>query len=693
MAGQGEKVPVHIKVAGAPPLDVLSLSAHERLGAPYLIEIMVLADAAVEFAGLLGSEVSITMEQAPGVSREFHGVLFEASLAGTNVMDRGVSYRLQARPRLAVLDLGRATRFFQDKSAIDIIKTILKLGGVNDYALANQKGGKTVRNYCVQYDESDFDFISRLMEEEGLYYYHQHTAGGHKLVICDNPGHHTPGANLKEAVVRASASVNVAGAELQSWSRRVRLAVNKVSLRDNHFLAPKNSMAAEAATTAGASKLPGREAYQFYAGHAPLLDNSPLTSGTPYAETQLAEFQAERELWTGAGTIFAVATGTLLKVTNEIPGSDPPRRETNTFLITGVVHQFSMANDQAHFQVSIEGIPSTLRWAVQRRTPKPRAYGPHTGRIVGPKGEVIYVDEHGRVRVYFHWDRETPGPMGDATASNPDAFSCWIRVSQAWAGDELGVVMHPRIGQEVIVDFLDGDPDRPIITGRVYNPDTKAPMPPVAEKTRSTWKSRTVGDVGQDYSETEDPPKSGERGSNELRFEDKGGSEHIYLHGQRDFEGNIRRDEKHKTGRNLTARIGLDRTTDIKRHETTTIEDGDEKHTVKTGSRTTVIHVDETATIETGNRTTTVKTGNSATTISSGNYSVDVSAGKVKIEAAMEILLKVGSNTVKISPAGVEIQGLTVKIKGETMLTAESLKTDVKGSAMTTINGGVVMIN
>ncbi|MGR4864520.1 type VI secretion system Vgr family protein [Caulobacter sp. LARHSG274] len=677
MAGQGEKVPVHIKVAGAPPLDVLSLSAHERLGAPFLIEIMVLADDAVEFAGLLGSDVSITMEQEPGISREFHGVLFEATLAGTSVMDRGVTYVLQARPRLAVLDLGGATRFFQDKSAIDIIKEILKLGGVNDYTLANQKGGKTVRNYCVQYDESDFDFISRLMEEEGLYYYHQHTAGGHKLVICDNPGHHTPGANLKEAVVRASASVNVAGAELQSWSRRVRPAVNKVSLRDNHFTAPKNPMAAEAATTAGASKMAARETYQLFAGHGALLDKPPLASGTPYAETRLAEHQAERELWTGSGTIFAVATGTVLKITNEIPGSDPPRKETNTFLVTGAAHQYSIVDGEAHFQVSIEGVPSTLRWAVQRHTPKPRAHGPQTGLIVGPKGETIYVDDHGRVRVRFHWDRETTG-------DNPDLYSCWIRVSQAWAGDELGVVMHPRIGQEVIVDFLDGDPDRPIITGRVYNPDTKAPMPPVAEKTRSTWKSRTVGDVGQDYSDTENPPKSGERGSNELRFEDKGGSEHIYLHGQRDFEGNIRRDEKHKTGRNLTARIGLDRKTDIKRHETTTIEEGDEKHTVKKGSRTTVIHVDETATIE---------TGNSATTVSTGNYSVDVSAGKVKIEAALEILLKVGTSTVKISPEGIEIKGMTVKIKGETMLSAESLKTDVKGSAMTTITGGVVMIN
>ena len=685
MAGTSTKVPVHIKVAGAPPLEVLSLNAHERLGAPFLIEMLVLAEAAVEFAGLLGSDVSITMEEEPAISRAFHGVLFEASIAATNMMDRGVTYLLQARPRVAVLDLGRETRFFQDKSAIDIIKAILKLGGVTEYTLANQKGGKTVRNYCVQYNESDFDFISRLMEEEGLYYYHQHTDGGHKLVICDNPGHHTSGANLGETTVRAASSVNVGKAELQSWSRRVRPAVNKVSLRDNHFTAPKDPMKAEAATTAGASKLPGREAFDAVGGHGALLDKS-LASGTLYAETVLAEFQAERELWTGAGTTFAVATGTLLKVTNEVAGSDPPTKETKTFLVTSAIHQYSMANGQAHFQVSIEAIPSTIRWAVQRRTPKPRAYGPHTGLVVGPKGEVIYVDDHGRIRVRFYWDRETTG-------DNPDLYSCWIRVSQAWAGDELGVVMHPRIGQEVIVDFLDGDPDRPIITGRVYNPDTKAPMPPVAEKTRSTWKSRTVGDVGQDYSETEDPPKSGERGSNELRFEDKGGSEHIYLHGQRDFEGNIRRDEKHKTGRNLTARIGLDRTTDIKRHETTTIEDGDEKHTVKTGSRTTVIHVDETATIETGNRTTTVKTGNSATTISSGNYSVDVSAGKVKIEAAMEILLKVGSNTVKISPAGVEIQGLTVKIKGETMLTAESLKTDVKGSAMTTITGGVVMIN
>jgi len=675
MAAAGNLAPVKVTVAGAPPLEVVSLGAHERLSSVFLIELMVLADQAVEFSSLLGAAVSVTVREEPGVSRAFHGLLFEAAIAANNVMDRGVAYSLQVRPRLALLDFGRTTRFFQDKTPVDIIGDIFKIHGLTDFTFANQTGGKVARTYCVQYEESDFDFICRLMEEEGLYYYHEHSASAHKLIICDNPGHHAAGPNLTEARVRAAASVNVAGAELQSWGQRVRPAVNKVSLRDNHFSAPKETMAADAKVN-HPSHLPDLELYDPFAGHSALLDVT-RAKGDLYAATRLAERQAERELWTGSGTIFAATTGCLLKVSYDAPGSHPPRRENGSFLITSTAHQYSAAEGEAHFQVSIEAIPATVRWAVQRRTPKPRARGPHTGLIVGPRSEVVYVDDHGRVRVRFHWDRA-------GERDNPDHFSCWVRVSQAWAGDELGVVMHPRVGQEVIVDFLDGDPDRPIITGRVYNPDTKSPMPPVAEKTRSTWKSRTIGDVGQDYSGAEDAPKSGDRGFNELRFEDKGGNEHIYIHGQRDLEANVRRDEKHKTGRDLSARVGRDRTAAIKRNVTTTIEEGDETRTLTKGSRTTTIQQDDKL---------TVKAGNSATTVSLGDFSVEVSAGKVKIEAALEILLKVGPNTVKISPSGVEIHGLTVKLKGDTTLSAESLMTEVKGSAMTTVKGGVVMIN
>jgi type VI secretion system secreted protein VgrG len=192
-----------------------------------------------------------------------------------------------------------------------------------------------------------------------------------------------------------------------------------------------------------------------------------------------------------------------------------------------------------------------------------------------------------------------------------------------------------------------------------------------------------VGEAGQ-YTETEEPPSGGSKGFNEFRFEDKGGKEEVFLHAQRDYKAWVRHDEQRKTGRDVAVRVGRDRKTEVKKNETLIVETGDETREVKKGSRKTTINKSDELTVETGDKKTTV---------SMANYSVDVSKGKATVVAMQEILLKVGGNTVKISPMGIEIKGLTVKITADTTLEAQGLKSDIKASTMMTINGAMVMIN
>jgi type VI secretion system secreted protein VgrG len=250
--------------------------------------------------------------------------------------------------------------------------------------------------------------------------------------------------------------------------------------------------------------------------------------------------------------------------------------------------------------------------------------------------------------------------------------SCWIRVSQSSADGGFGHMHIPRIGEEVIVDFLDGDPDRPIVTGRVYN---SARMPPYTlpdEKTKSTWKSQTVGSSGS-YDGAENPPSG--NGFNEIRFEDKGGSEEVFIHAQRVMNSWYRLDETRKTGRDTAIRVGRNRQTNIQKNETLTVETGDETRNIQQGSRQTTIQKADTLTLNTG------------------DYSMKVSAGQATFEAMQQITLKVGSNSIVISQQGVTIKALTVSVTADTTLAVKGLTSDLEASTMMTIKGAMVMIN
>jgi type VI secretion system secreted protein VgrG len=291
-------------------------------------------------------------------------------------------------------------------------------------------------------------------------------------------------------------------------------------------------------------------------------------------------------------------------------------------------------------------IPYGSKFRPARVTPEPTVQGPQTAIVVGPKGEEIFTDKFGRVKVQFHWDR---------LGKKDDNSSCWVRVAQPWAGKNWGAIFIPRIGQEVVVDFLEGDPDQPIIIGSVYNALQMPPYDLPANKTQSGLKTRST-------------KNSGSANFNELRFEDKRESEDIYFHAEKDFHRVVEHDDDLQVGNDQTIVIQNNRTENVKKG-------------------------DETITIEKGNRETTIKVGNETLTISTGNQTTKISLGKSETEAMQSIELKVGPSSIKLDPTGVTIKGMKIMIEGQVQVDVKGVITNINGSAMVNIKGGITMIN
>ena len=282
-------------------------------------------------------------------------------------------------------------------------------------------------------------------------------------------------------------------------------------------------------------------------------------------------------------------------------------------------------------------------------------YGSQTAVVVGQSGEEIWTDSQGRVKVQFYWDRN---------GKKNDDSSCWVRVATSWAGKNWGFIQIPRIGQEVIVDFLEGDPDRPIITGRVYNADQTPPYTLPANQTQSGVKSRSSKSGGSDN-------------FNEIRLEDKKGSEQIFIHAEKDLKTEVENDE--------TRQVDHDRTTTVKNNDALTVKQGNQTVVLEMGNQE--------VTLKQGNQQITLKMGNQATTLDMGNLTAKASLGKIAYEAMQGIELKVGQNTVKIDQAGVTIKGLNVSVEGQIQTEVKGVMTNVKGDGMLVMKGGITMIN
>ncbi|MBU6956187.1 type VI secretion system tip protein VgrG [Pseudomonas sp. CVAP len=506
----------------------------EELGRLFNYELQLHSlDNAIDLNQLLGKPMSLSLQLDGGGERHFHGIVARCS---QNV-DQGqfASYQVTLRPWLWLLTRTSDCRIFQNLSIPQIIKQVFRDLGFSDFEDALSRPYREWE-YCVQYRETSFDFVSRLMEQEGIYYFFRHEQGRHVLVLADAYGAHTSAPGYASVPYYPKNEQQRERDHLHDWHLAQEVQPGSLELNDYDFQRPSARIDVRSA-------MPRPHT----AGDYPLYDY-PGTyvqseDGEHYARTRIEALQTLHEQVELAGNARGLGSGHLFSLTGF------SRQDQNReYLIVGTRYYISQESGEtgggapsAQFESSLTCIGAQQSYRPLPNTHRPIVKGPQTALVVGPKGEEIWTDQFGRVKVHFYWDRHDQ--------SNENS-SCWIRVSQSWAGKNWGSMQIPRIGQEVIVSFLEGDPDRPIITGRVYNAEQTVPYDLPENATQSGMKSRSSkGGTPANF--------------NEIRMEDKKGAEQLYIHAERNQDIVVEVDESHAVGHDRNKSIGHDETVTI----------------------------------------------------------------------------------------------------------------------------------
>jgi len=648
--------------------DVLLLyrmSGSEHLSQLFSYELELLSEKnTIDLNALLGQSMTVKLALADGGHRCFNGLVTRIGQYG--MWGNYYSYRATLQPKPWLLTRRSNCRIVQHQAVPDIVKTLLAEHGYSDVTL-KLSGQYGQREYCVQYRETDFNFISRLLEEEGIYYYFKHAENTHTLVLCDAiAAHDKVSGNGKIAYFPLGNNNQRKEENIYEWLVAQEIQSEVYQLTDYDFEAPKSDLQAKSKAM-GSQGDPNKEMFD-YPGEYTKADE-----GAQLAKVRMEELHVQAEQITAVGNTRHLATGQKFTLT------DYPRNDQNRdYLVLSSHFQIQnsgyesqgIVGDNEHFQCTYHVINAEINYRPPRHTPVPIVQGVQTAVVVGKQGDEITTDKYGRIKVQFHWDR---------LGKKDENSSCWVRVAQIWAGKNWGAMHIPRVGQEVIVDFLEGNPDCPIVTGRVYNADQMPPYELDANKTQSGIKSRSTKEGSAEN-------------FNEIRFEDKKGSEELYVHAEKDFTRVVENNDKQKVG--FDKKSPGDQTVDIYNNRTVTIDQGNDALTVKTGNRTTEIKQgNEALTVAMGNRTASIKQGNDQLEVSMGNRTVKVNLGKIAEEAMQGIELKVGQSSIKIDQMGVTIKGMMVSIEGQIKTDIKGTMTTVGGDAMLTVKGGVVMIN
>jgi type VI secretion system secreted protein VgrG len=548
-----------------------TMSAREEMSRLFEYHLDLLsAKPDINLDEILGKNVTIKLGLPDDETRHFNG--FVTRFAQGGMHGRYHRYVATVRPWLWFLTRTSDCRIFQEMTVPDIIKAVFA-----DHPSAELKLELTSNyrkwTYCVQYRETDFNFVSRLMEQEGIAYYFRHTEGHNTLVLTDSTSKHTPAAGCKAlSYIDPHDVVREDHEHVSSWdySREIQPGVY---VHDDYDL-ERPSVELKASKTLPRKYKPSD--YEVYDWPGEYVEKP---HGEQYAAVRIDELGSQFEIARATTNSRALTVGSLLNL------EDHPRPDQNReYLVLGAAYEMTFGDYEAlpeqtgsSYKCSFLAMPSGQQFRPQRQTPKPFVQGPQTAVVVGPAGEEIYTDKYGRVKVQFHWDRR---------GKKDDKSSCWIRVSHPWAGKNWGGISNPRIGQEVIVDFLEGDPDQPIITGRVYNAEQMPPYDLPANQTQSGMKSRSS-------------KGGGPANFNEIRMEDKMGSEQLFIHAEKNQDIEVENDETHWVGRDRTKTIDHDEITLVKHDRTETV-DNDETITIH-GNRTELVDKNETLAVK-GNR-------------------------------------------------------------------------------------------
>ena len=616
-----------VELNGNADFAVLSFTGREAVSEPYEFVLeLVHRDACVELTPFIGAPALLRLCDRSGVPRLVHGLVREMRcLQRGNAFTR---YQCVMTPRIWFLDQNSNHRIFQYRTVPEIITQILEEQGFAPETFAFKCFAKyQPREYCVQYGESDLYFISRLCEEEGIYYYFEHSETTHCLCFSDMPdGPDIPGgsplAYMPGAGMKADAAV------ISALHYHVAARSNAVAFREWNFEKYWADLAvsADEPDQAAAPAPPGMLLEHYRYPHLYQL----CDPGRRYADIQLRRELSSVRRADGVSDVARLLPGHAFAVARY------PRQEVNArWWVTSCRHRGEQPQVLEHeapdrgmiYENFWEAIPAETRFVPDEKHPKIRIPNKQTAIVSGPEGEEIHTDRHGRVKVRFFWDRRDV---------QDDSASCWVRVSQAWAGAEYGSIAIPRVGQEVVVSFLEGDPDRPLITGRVYHADNRPPYELPEHKTRTVFRSLST------------PGGEGPRGFNELRVEDKAGEEEIFIQAQKDANLHVKHDWKEHILRD--------------RHRTTEgstlLHTKGETHEILRGQRKTELLANDNLTVH-GDSHSEIK----GSWLGEAGLELHLESGiKLVLEAAGELVLMAGGSSVVLNDAGVFFNGLAIDL-------------------------------
>jgi type VI secretion system secreted protein VgrG len=581
------------------------MSGTEELGRPFTYELSLLSEKLdLDLSALLGQAITVELDLFhPGMKRHWNGHVTDFGMVGLS--RRHMRYSVTIRPWISLLSLNSNCRIFQNKTTPDIVKQIWREQGFTDFR-ESLTGNYRKWDYRVQYRESDFNFTSRLLEQEGIYYYFEHEDGKHTLVLADGPDAHKSFPNYDTVPFFPPGNeLRRKQDHLSAWALSRRVRPGSFTHTDYDFKRPKADLTAKL-------KAPLPHEHSSFEVFDYPGDYEQNSDGEQYSRVRLEEHQADYEVARASGNVMGLGAGALFKL------EDYPRDDQNKqYLVVSASHRLH-TNPRATSdggEMEVEGqyamIDGTRQFRAPASTPKPRVDGPQTAKVVGKAGEEIWTDEHARVKVQFPWDRE---------GQSDENSSCWVRVVQSWAGSKWGAQFLPRIGQEVLIDFLEGDPDRPIVTGRVYNGTNMPPYELPANQTQSGIKTRSSkGGTPENF--------------NEIRFEDKKGSELLSVQAEKD------------------------QTTLVKHDQTTTVKndkhvDVAKKYDLKVGEEYDItvgqVHInakkDGTLSIQ-AMKKVEIQCGTTMVTL-------DGMAGNVTVMATTGITLSCGAGSVQVTPMG-----------------------------------------
>jgi type VI secretion system secreted protein VgrG len=567
-------------------------------------------NSSISFPDIIGKNVTISLRQPDESYRYINGVISRFAQHATE--EQFTSYSAEMVPWLWFLTRNADCRIFKNKSIPDIITEVFNDLGFNDYTNSLQSSYDPLE-YCAQYRESSFNFVSRLMEECGIFYFFKHEQGKHTLVMADSPTAHSscPGqSSIRHVTVSGGPQEDV----ITEWHIEQELRTGKYSHTHYNFETPSTSLMASEPTVyevGGNSKF---ETYHYFGEHL------TKSAGQRLSKIRMEEEEAQHLVAHGTSHCRMFVSG--YKFTLE----EHPRKDMNTdYVLTEIQHTAvtdafpSSGNPEGEsYSNTFTCIPLSVPFRPLRVTGRPKINSLQSAVVTGPSGEEIYTDQYGRIQVMFPWDRQGTGTY-------------WARVSQVWAGNHWGALFLPRIGQEVWVDFEEGDPDHPVIVGSVYNADQMPPGTLPDNQNISGFRSRST-------------KGGGEHDANVLTFDDTNGSEVFYMRAQKDMAVRVENDDDLKVLNDQTITI--------------------------TNNRTEVVSQ--------GNETITIQQGNRAVTVSQGNDSLEISMGSQTTEAMQSITLKVGPSSIVLDPTGVTIKGPMIQIEAD---------------ATMTLQGGMIMIN